>query len=308
VSRAERTVSRPPLRKFVRDYPGVARQSLSSRQAFSSVGRALYVAVLFMLTSLVGVPCAAAGSSRTVQLTVAIQGNGTVRLSPGGQLTCAASCKRTFLVRAAARVTLTAQAGSGWKFGAWAGACRLTSPRCKIRVSRSGRVGVTFIPPGAQTNPIQVGTFANIDDGGYGGWRLKVVSTHLEGRDFVLLLSATAIGSDLWAVQLDANLFIMGKTARCNVSGLTLCGGEYALWGSCTPHAPDFFEQGVLTSVGGLAGRWVREGQTITGYACFRASGDMPTLLFTEPPLRTVNPPLGPPYPPDAEARWFALK
>ena len=119
----------------------------------------------------------------------------------------------------------------------------------------AARVGATFVPPGTQTNPIPVGTFANIDEGGYFGWRLKVVSTHLVGQNLVLLLSAAAVGSDLWAVQLDANLFLMGRTARCNLPGLTLCGAEYGLWGAgaCRPPAPDFFEQGSLTSVVGGA-------------------------------------------------------
>jgi hypothetical protein len=199
---------------------------------------------------------------RRLPLTIAITGKGIVRLSTGRQITCPASCKRTVQVRAGSRITLATQPASGWKFGTWTGA----------------------LAPGVRNNPIPVGTFANIDGGGIAGWLLKVVSTQPQGQDLVLLLSATATGSDLATYQLDFNIFILGKL-----------GDMYSLaTASCTTPSPDFIEQG-STYNPFLHSRAAREGETITGYVCFKIRPSSASLLFTEPPLRSVNPPEQPP-------------
>lgn len=165
-------------------------------------------------------------------------------------------------------------------------------------MGRAARVGVRFLAPGVKKNPIPLGTFANIDGGGFAGWLLKVVSKQTQGQNLVLLLSATATGSDLATYQLDFNLFIQGKL-----------GDMYSLASrsSCTPPSPDFLDQGSSWDPV-LHSRAVREGETITGYVCFTISPSKASLLFAEPPLRSVNPPEHPPYRPDAEAVWFALR
>jgi hypothetical protein len=242
------------------------------------------------------VATAPAARSRHFPVTIAVAGKGTVRLSDGRQVDCAASCRRTIWVRAGSRVAVTAWPSSGWKFGTWVGACRGLPSKCVLRVSRATHVAVTFIPPGARANPIRVGTFAFIDASGV-GWRLKVVSTQAQRQDLVLLLSATAMGSDLATYQLDFNIFIMGRL-----------GAVYSLaTASCTPPSPDFLVQGVFTPWG-HGTRWVAEGRTITGYVCFKIRPSDARLLFTEPPLRSVNPPAEPVYRPDADAVWFALR
>ncbi len=252
--------------------------------------------MLLAVSGLLVVPGALAGQSRYLRLTVAITGNGTVRFSTGGHVACTASCKGTVSVRAGSRVTLTTQGGAGWKFARWAGACRGAASTCKVRVNRATRVGVTFLAPGIKANPIPLDTFASIDGGG--GWLLKVVSTRAQGQDLVLLLSATATGSDLGTYQLDFNIFIMGKL-----------GDEYSLaHDSCAAPSPDFIQQGSYYDPF-LLSRAVREGETITGYVCFKITmSSHARFLFTEPPLRSVNPPDQAPYWPDSEARWFALR
>lgn len=261
---------------------------------FGSVARPVRAVFLVsVLLAVLAAPGALAAKSRSVSLTVAITGKGTVRLSTGRQFACAASCKRTVLVRAGSMVTLSTQPGTGWKFGTWAGACRGTASKCNVPMLRAERVGVNFLAPGIRANPIPLGTVGNID----GFWLLKVVSTHAEGRDLVLLLSATATGSDLGLYQLALNIFILGTLHD-----------EYSLDDSCAP-SPDFIKQGSYYDPF-LLSPAVREGETITGYVCFKiAHSPRATFLFVEPPLRSLTPPDDPPYwPPDSEARWFALR
>ena len=104
-----------------------------------------------VLLAVLAVPGTPAAQSRPLALTVAITGKGTVRLSTGRQVACLASCKRTVLVRAGSRVTLTTQPATAWKFGAWSGACRGTASLCKVRMTRPVRIGVAFIAPGERS-------------------------------------------------------------------------------------------------------------------------------------------------------------
>jgi hypothetical protein len=130
------------------------------------------LALASVLLVLLAAPIAPAARTRQFPLTVAITGKGTVRLSGGRQIACAASCKRTVLVRAGSKVALTVQPGTGWKFSTWAGACRGTASTCRLRMNRAARVGVTLVPPGAKTNPIPLSHSAGLD----GGWMFTVIS------------------------------------------------------------------------------------------------------------------------------------
>jgi hypothetical protein len=218
-----------------------------------------------------------------VPLTVSITGNGAVGLNGGRHFTCAsASCRRTFLVRAGSTVTLTAQAGSGWKFGTWGG-CRTTAATCRLRVNRAVRVGVTFIPPGAQSNPIPLGQAATIRN----VLQEKVVSVTPDAwqqisqvtfpngelantdppppgaQDFMLLLSVTYTG---------------GGKATLSEMGLTAVGSHNASYGAEDDWcgflpAPDLSSFNVD----------VFSGQTITGYVCFQiAENDADSLLLRD--------------------------
>jgi hypothetical protein len=247
---------------------------------------------LGLLLAVLLVPNTPAAQSRSLSLTVTIKGQGIVRLSTGRQIACASSCNRTVLVSAGSRITLATRPSSGWKFGSWTGACQGTASTCRVRIARAARVGVTFLAPGVKKNPIPLGTEASPD----GLWRLSVQSSELHAQDLIVQLSATATGADLYLYQLWGNLFIAGRLF------------EYTLGdGSCTPPSPDFHYFGFY----GFPpyGRAVPKGQTVTGYLCVKTShNDPPFVLFTEPGTRSINLPTEPPYPPDAEAVWFALR
>jgi len=258
---------------------------------------------------MLAVPGTLAAPSRALPLTIAITGKGMVRLGTGRQVACAASCRRVILVRADRRITLSTQPASGWKFGAWAGACRGTGRTCKLRVTRAARVNASFIPPGARKNPIPLGTEGFIDAGppalglvtawGF-EWGLKVLSSRLEQNHLIVQLSATAHGSALILYQLQANIFLAGRIREYSPGAV---GPN-----PCTPPAPDLLS--ILGHYLGPPGFFgLLEGETLTGYLCFQVDPiDAPFLLFTEPPLRSLNPSSVPSYPPDAEAVWFALR
>jgi hypothetical protein len=168
----------------------LSRASPSSRIIRSvSLTRGLRAVVpVGVLLAVLAVPGAPAAQSRSLALTVAITGKGTVRLSTGRQVACAASCKRTVLVRAGSRLTLTTQPGTGWKLGTWAGACRGTSSTCKVRMTRAARVGVTFIAPGTQRNPIPLGQAATVRK----IWSMKVMSVTPNANTQVLAANNNA--------------------------------------------------------------------------------------------------------------------
>jgi hypothetical protein len=263
------------------------------------VGTARRFGVLVALGGLVAVPSALAGHSRAVPLTVTITGKGTVRLA-GHRVACAAKCRRVISVVAGRRVTLSAEPGEGWKFDGWGGACHPATPRCILRPNHSLHVDVAFIPPGTRTNSIAMGTEGFPDWSPSLGWGLRVLSSQLRASNLIVELAATAHGSDLTKYLLDTNIFVEGRLRR-----------EYSPSASnslCPTPSPNFFSLGTL-GVGLRGTPGVLAGQTVTGYLCFLVSpSEAPFRLFTEPPSRSLNPPIQPPYSPDSEAVWFALR
>lgn len=235
-----------------------------------------------------------------VVLTFSVIGSGTVQVTQQVRgrthlswFACKqSSCRQAVRVHAGSRVAITATPATRWKFAKWGGACEGSAAKCSLRVTRAARVGVTFAAPGTQANPIPVGTTATID----GFWYLGVNSSGQQGTNLVVSLTATAThSSSLILAPLDLNIFVYG--------GL----GAYGIKSNhCTDPSPDFLLQGKYGFSGMLE---APEGQPITGYLCFQVPAGSTYLLFTEPPLREgLNASGDPPYPPDAQAVWFALR
>jgi hypothetical protein len=129
---------------------------------------------LVTLCALVVVAAATAGApTRTVPLKIAISGAGAVNLSNGVSIKCTTECHRSLRITRGSRVTLVAKPGKLGKLGPWQGACKGTAHRCSFRITRKERVSATFVPPGAKTNPVPIGTRWSIGD----GWNLEVVGT-----------------------------------------------------------------------------------------------------------------------------------
>lgn len=259
--------------------------------------RAISAAVLALVC--VGVfPSSGSGAPpKRVPLMVTVRGSGMVRFSPTQRVACLTTCHKTFRVLPGHHVTLNATATPGWKL-TWRGACKGGDARCALHVTRSTRVVVRFVPPGVQANPLPLGTAAGIQDGGL--WDLKVLSSQLQGQDLFVQIAATdTSGGYLDLLPLQLNIFIRGGLFEYTpASALT-----------CTPPDPNFLTLPGVHLPGDPFGPSVPPGQTVTGYLCFPIqTNDAPFLLFTEPPVRDVANQTGqPPYPPDAEAVWFAI-
>jgi Divergent InlB B-repeat domain len=160
------------------------------------------LAIVTALAGLMAVTGATAALPRHVTLTVSIMGKGAVRLGDGRRIGCSATrCRKTFLVRAGAKLNLTARPSSGWAFAAWSGTCQGGRATCTLRPRRANSVAATFAPPGStRANPIPLGQTAPIAD----GFRLKVVSATPDAQlsvpapvgaqNFVVLLTATYDG------------------------------------------------------------------------------------------------------------------
>jgi Divergent InlB B-repeat domain len=238
------------------------------------------------------VPGAPAAQSRSLPLTVTISGNGTVRFNGGRQVTCAAaSCKRTLPVRAGSKVTLTTQPGTGWKFGAWAGACRGTASSCKVRMTRAVRVGVTFIPPGDRANPYPIGESGALGN----GWKIQVVSVTPNANDQVVAYQGGFVnqppppGAQDFMAQVTLT-YTGGGSSNAFDTVLDWLRAEgshnagYAYYSCGVPPPPNFEDvSGDLFS-----------GQGITGNVCFQiAANDADSLLMNVDSVKPV---------------WFALR
>src|SRR5437763_601433 len=96
------------------------------------------------LTSLLA--AAALGNAAVVRpsLRVAVKGNGTVTIAPGG-IACPTKCKSKF--RSGANIHLAEHPAEGWQFAGWGGACS-GSGACavKLKASKSVRATFTMIP------------------------------------------------------------------------------------------------------------------------------------------------------------------
>ena len=280
--------------------------------------------MLALVAAVVGIFGASVdASTTTVSLTVTIVGNGTINLGGGRQVSCGIwagrPCAGRFNVKAGSVVTFRQTPKKGWKFSKWSGACTGHASTCSITAKRTTRVNVVFAAPGAITNPVAIGTTADIDDlTGSVGWSLKVGSVVPDAtsrvlaignnnsccqprpgaQDFLITVSATAHGGGLGLGGLEANLY--AKTGNSN--------STYGIYteGACgtlpQPHLTDR-----ATVSGDPADFIVKDGQTVTGTICFQVDGDdAKTLrLFTEPPLLYPDGFNGPS--PDAHARWFLL-
>jgi hypothetical protein len=86
------------------------------------------------------VPVTAAFTRQLVTLKVARVGRGAVASVPPG-ITCGRGCSHSFVP---GPVRLTAKPSKGWRFARWQGACRGTTPRCRVALTRTSTVAAIF--------------------------------------------------------------------------------------------------------------------------------------------------------------------
>jgi hypothetical protein len=130
------------------------------------------LAAACILLGLLAVSGAPAAQPRQVRLTVSIAGKGTVTVG-SRRVTCeTTTCSKTFNARAGGTLRFMAKAAPTWKFTAWSRSCHGRKPMCSVRVSGSTLVRATFVAPGAEQNPIALGTGMVVRK----VWRMTVLS------------------------------------------------------------------------------------------------------------------------------------
>ena len=216
------------------------------------------------------------GPEAQVQLTIAVNGKGTVTGGPR-RVECRGSCTRSstnyvFRVKPGSTYSLKARAANAYKFTGWKGACRGSKPTCVVRVQRTTRVSATFVAPGAKTNPIPFRATADVGQ----GFKLRVNSvtpdaTDLFGPNFrpppgaqpyMALITVTYTGGGKGSVAYFRNhLWAQGSNNVKYDFDNDYCGPwpEPSL-----QYAGDLFS-----------------GQSVTGNVCFMiASNDAASLMF----------------------------
>ena len=182
-----------------------------------------------------------------------------------------AACRHSFHVRPGRRIVVRVTSWTGWKLTMWAGACAGSGESCSLLLRRSAHASVTFVPPGARSNPYPVGTPVRLD----GAWRLTVNSATLDADAQVAALNPPPSAGSQYAV-VNVSLTYVGP-GTSNVASyvdewLGAEGAGNALYQlACTPPPPD------LSAVTEASA----PGQTLTGNLCFEiASSEASTLLL----------------------------
>lgn len=249
-----------------------------------------------ILVAIVGVSTASGASATTprkVPLTVSVTGSGVVHITGGRQITCKVSCQQTFRVRAGSRVVVRPAPTTGWKFTAWAGACKGSAPTCTVRPRRASSVGVTFVPPGARENPYAIGQTGPLGN----NWNLRVNSVTPNANDQVVAYhdpggfenKPPPPGAQDFMAQVTLT-YTGGGSSNAFDNALDRLQAEgshnapYAYYSCGVPPAPNF------ESVSGD----LFSGQSITGNVCFQvAVNDVDSLLAYVDAVKPV---------------WFALR
>jgi hypothetical protein len=240
------------------------------------------------LCGLVLVAAASAGTgTRTVSLKIAVYGAGTLKVSHEPTIKCASACHRSLRVEKGSRVTLVAKPGKLGKIGPWKGACKGSASRCTLRVTRRERVTARFFRPGAETNPIPMGTVWPFGD----GWTLRIVGAtpnadgqvidNVSGTPAVPSSGAQFFMLDIVLTYASAGSAMLGPMAQNwfaegshNVKyfyfGDTTCGAA----ADVTLPTPDL--QSMISSNDSVS-----SGQSVEGHICFQvAANDASTLLL----------------------------
>jgi hypothetical protein len=115
---------------------------------------------------------AAAASPQTMTVSVFVTGGGTLKVGTM-RLACPArlgSCSKVIRVEFGRNLAVRAQGPPGSRLK-WSSGCTGNMTTCSLRIVKSTRIAVTFIPLGAKVNPIPLGQPAIAE----GGWSVKVL-------------------------------------------------------------------------------------------------------------------------------------
>ena len=244
---------------------------------------------------------ASAKTPKTVALSVSIAGSGSVRVGSHVVSCAGTACHQTIRVQRSSTVVIRTTPAAGWKFTTWAGACKGSEATCSLQLRTDSAVGVSFVPPGARSNPYPLGTAVTL----VGGWRVTINSDRINADEQVEAVRDESglqvndpppAGAQYTLVNLSVTYVGPGSNGFEDYlfGALKAEGADKILYEpTCTPPQP-------VGSIDPLL-----SGRTDSGNLCYEiASDDATSLLltgFAATGARTAHYPFTRPV-------WFALR
>jgi hypothetical protein len=214
----------------------------------------------------------------TVPVTLTVTGAGVLRIAGFPQFVCTKVCAKTIRVRKGKRLAVTSAATKGWKTGPWAGACSGTTPTCRFKVLRASRLAVTFVPPGARSNPIPLGQAAPVGS----KWRLVVNAVTANANAAVLAASGGAsyavppAGAQDFMVNVTATYTGGGSSIVDDLTGYVEAVGSHKATYDSTTSCPGQWPDPSFKYVNE---QQIFSGQSASGNICFLiASNDADSM------------------------------
>jgi len=221
-----------------------------------------------------------------VPLTLTIHGAGSVKVTGRPIVSCKTTCRVTLQVPANGKLTAVPTPARLWKLAGFTGVCKASQQKCSFRAGHGAMLGVTFLAPGARTNPIPFRTPWRLP----GNWLLKIDSATPDAG----IVDST--GKPLTPPAGDEYLMMSIEATYTGTTsfplGLRLLGESFGVEGSS--NAPHQYITGVGCGPGSgaqlpapdIQARFtdkpdVSAGEKVAGNICFQiAAADAPSLLL----------------------------
>ena len=227
----------------------------------------------------------AQAAAPTVLLTVSVIGSGTVKVTNEAPIRCTGTCHATFRVKAGSKVVVVPTASALWKPAPWSGACKGAPARCTLRMTKAQQLSVRFVAPGAQPNPIPLGSTWFVT----GNWLLRVIGVTPNANGQLIDANGTTqqppAGSQFFLLDVAVTYKGSGFGGFADFAReLTAVGAHGTRYGyltgnGCGPGKTILPSHDIQPKA--QANSPVESNQTVSGYICFQvASADASSLLL----------------------------
>ena len=222
----------------------------------------------------------------TVLLSLSVTGTGSVKVSNEPSVRCTGTCQMTFRIKAGSKVTVLPKPSALWKLAPWTGACHGARTSCALRLTKPQRVAVTFVTPGAETNPLPLGTPWFVS----GNWLLDVSSVTPNANGQVMSPDGTTqpvpAGAQFFMLDISATYKGSGSASFGDLANeLAAIGHAKTAYGfnsgnGCGPGRSMLPSHDIQPKV--VANSPVLSNQTVSGMICFQvAAGDATSLMLS---------------------------
>lgn len=258
--------------------------------------------LLAAATAAVVVVAGANAAAPTILLKLSVNGSGTVKITNEPPVRCTGTCHATFRVKAGSKVVVVPTASALWKPAPWTGTCKGSPAKCTLHMTKAQQVAVRFVAPGAQANPIPLGSTWFVA----GNWLFSVLGATPNANGSLVRADGT-----MQQPPAGAQFFLLDVAVTYKGSGnasfgdfaqeLAAVGGHgtryaFTSGNGCGPGNAILPSHDIQPKA--VANSPVESNQTVSGYICFQvASADASSLVLVvsgrTPPVQQV---------------WFALR